>query len=183
MDKVISLTQRKTVADYARLPEGTPIQLINGEFIMSPSPVRKHQRIITRLGNQLYIAAEARHLGEVYYAPFDVHVSRNDVYQPDLLFVSNEHLHYIEEDGVHGAPDLVIEVLSRSTAGFDLLLKKDGYEKFGVSEYWVVDPMDKTIETFINSPAGFQSSFVGNEGKVCSAVLPEFCVDLQSLFA
>ncbi len=97
MGTSLTLTQRKTVADYVQLPEGTPIQLIDGEFIMSPSPVRKHQRIISRLGNQLYNATDARNLGEVYYAPFDVHVSRKDVYQPDLLFVSNEHLHYIEE--------------------------------------------------------------------------------------
>ena len=183
MESTLTLTQRKTVADYARLPEGTPIQLINGEFIMSPSPVRKHQKIIGKLHLQLGALVERKKLGEVYIAPFDVHVSRNDVYQPDLLFVSNENLHYIEEDGVHGSPDLVIEVLSRSTAGFDLLLKKDGYEKFGVNEYWVVDPMDKTVETFINAPTGFQSSFVGNEGTVCSALLPEFCVELQSLFA
>jgi Uma2 family endonuclease len=183
METALTLTQRKTVADYARLPEGTPIQLINGEFIMAPSPVRKHQKIIGKLHLQLGELVERKRLGEVYIAPFDVHVSRNDVYQPDLLFVSNEHLHYIEEDGVHGPPDLVIEVLSRSTAGFDLLLKKDGYEKFGVREYWIVDPLDKTIETFINSPTGFQSSFVGNKGTVCSAVLPEFCIDFQSLFA
>lgn len=183
MDTTLTLTQRKSVADYARLPEGTPIQLIDGEFIMSPSPVRKHQRIITRLGNQLYIAAEAPNFGEVYYAPFDVHVSRNDVYQPDILFVSNEHLHYIEEDGVHGPPDLVIEILSPSTAGFDLLLKKDGYEKFGVREYWIVDPMAQSIEMFTNSSKGFESKFHGNAGTVCSSILPEFCVKVEELFA
>jgi Uma2 family endonuclease len=183
MENMLTLTQRKTVADYARLPEGTPIQLINGEFIMSPSPVRKHQKIVGKLFLLLSDFVIRKRLGEVYIAPFDVHVSRNDVYQPDVFFVANDGLDSIEEDGVHGPPDLVIEVLSRSTAGFDLLLKKDGYEKFGVSEYWIVDPKDKTVETFINSPAGFQSSFVGNDGSVCSTVLPEFCVDLQSLFA
>ena len=183
MDTAITLTQRKTVADYARLPEGTPIQLINGEFIMSPSPVRKHQKIVGKLHLQLGELVERKRLGEVYIAPFDVHVSRNDVYQPDVFFVANDHLDSIEEDGVHGPPDLVIEVLSRSTDGFDLLLKKDGYEKFGVNEYWIVDPMEKTVETFINSSIGFQSSFAGKEGTACSAVLPEFCVDLRSLFA
>ncbi|HZK76661.1 MAG TPA: Uma2 family endonuclease [Candidatus Kapabacteria bacterium] len=178
----LTLKQRKTIADYQRLPEGTPIQLIDGEFIMSPSPVRKHQKLIGKLHLQLGELVESNKLGEVYIAPFDVHMSRNDVYQPDLLFVSNEHLDDIQEDGVHGPPDLVIEVLSRSTAGFDLLLKKDGYEKFGVKEYWVVDPMDKTIEVFINSPNGFVSSFAGKTGTACSSVLPEFCIDVIALF-
>ena len=183
MDTALTLTQRKTVADYSRLPEGTPIQLIGGEFIMSPSPVRKHQRISMRLGAQLYNVVSPRKLGEVYSAPFDVHVSRSDVYQPDLLFVSSEHLDYLEEDGVHGPPDLVIEVLSRSTAGFDLLLKKDGYETFGVKEYWIIDPVEQSIERFNNDSKGFESSFHSKEGVVCSKVLPEFCVKVEELFA
>jgi Uma2 family endonuclease len=183
MEPAITLRQRKTAADYARLPEGTPIQLIDGEFIMSPSPVRKHQKTIGKLHLQLGLLVERKRLGEVYIAPFDVHVSRNDVYQPDLLFVSNEHLDYFEENGVHGPPDLVIEVLSPSTAGFDLLLKKDGYEKFGVREYWIVDPMEQSIETFTNASKGFESSFHGKAGAVCSFILPEFCVKVEELFA
>jgi Uma2 family endonuclease len=183
MKIAVTLKQRKTVADYARLPEGTPIQLVDGEFIMSPSPIRSHQKPSMRLSAQLYNLVSARKLGEIYSAPFDVHVSRLDIYQPDILFVSTDHLHYIEEDGVHGPPDFVIEILSPSTAGFDLLLKKDGYEKFGVTEYWIVDPMEKTIESFINSPKGFESSFHGNAGTVCSSVLPEFCVKVEELFA
>ncbi len=183
METTLTLTQRKSVADYNRLPEGTPIQLIDGEFIMSPSPIRKHQRISMRLAAQLYNVVLPRNLGEVYTAPFDVHVSRHDVYQPDILFVASEHLGIIEEDGVHGPPDLVIEVLSPSTAGFDLLLKKDAYEKFGVKEYWIVDPNDKTVECFRNSEHGFESRFAGKAGKVCSDVLPEFCVDVSALFA
>jgi len=183
MDTALTLTQRKTVADYSRLPEGTPIQLIGGEFIMSPSPVRKHQKISMRLGAQLYNVVSSRKLGEVYSAPFDVHVSRNDVYQPDILFIASEHLHYIEEDSVHGPPDIVVEVLSRSTAVFDLLLKKDGYETFGVKEYWIIDPMEHSIERFNNASKGFESFFHGKEGVVCSIVLPEFCVRVEELFA
>jgi Uma2 family endonuclease len=182
METTLTLTQRKTVADYNRLPEGTPIQLINGEFVMSPSPIRAHQRIINLLSWQLTGLVEEKQLGEVYTAPFDVHVTRGDVYQPDILFVSTEHLEYVQDDGVHGPPDLVIEVLSPSTAGYDLLLKKDAYEQFGVTEYWIVDPKDRTLECFVHTGNEFENVFAGNSGTVCSKVLPEFCVNLAQLF-
>jgi Uma2 family endonuclease len=179
----ISQTQpKKTAADWAKLPEGYKYQLIDGEFVEWPSMTLREHDARMEIGLALYQHVKSRKLGEAMFVPFDVHLTDCDIYQPDIIFVSNENLHYIEEDGVHGPPDLVIEVLSRSTAGFDLLLKKDGYEKFGVKEYWIVDPMDKTVETFINSSTGFQSSFVGKEGTVCSSVLPEFCVELQSIF-
>ncbi len=77
----------------------------------------------------------------------------------------------------------MIEVLSRSKAGFDLLLKKDGYEKLGAREYWVVDPMEQSIEMFTNASKGFESSFRGTMGIVCSSVVPEFCVKVEELFA
>ena len=182
MEATVTLRQVKTVADYMRLDEGTPVQLIGGEFIMSPSPATQHQRISRFLFWRLAELTELKHLGEVFTAPLDVHISKSDVYQPDILFVSNEHSGYIEEDGIHGPPDIVIEILSKRTAGFDLLLKKDAYEAFGVREYWIVDPMQKTVECFLNSPKGYESFFVGSSGKACSTVLPEFCVDVAKIF-
>lgn len=183
MEATLTLRQEKHLEDYLRLEEGTPIQLIAGEFIMSPSPRKSHQRASMRLAGQLYNIVSTRSLGEVLSAPFDVFVGPKDVYQPDVLFVSNEHLSYVEEDGVHGPPDLVIEILSKRTAGFDLLLKKDKYEEFGVPEYWIVDPLHLTVECFRNSANGYENTFSGKIGIVCSLVLPEFCVDVEALFA
>jgi Uma2 family endonuclease len=183
MEATLTLRQEKTVDDYMRLDEGTPVQLIRGEFIMSPSPRSSHQRASFRLSGLLYNVVFPENIGEVFTAPIDVFVGSEDVYQPDIVFVTREHLHYIEEDGIHGPPDLVIEILSKRTAGFDLLLKKDSYEAFGVREYWIVDPMQKTIECFLNSAKGYESTFVGSSGKVCSTVLPAFCVDVARLFA
>jgi Uma2 family endonuclease len=177
-----TLTQPKTSADYMRLPEGTPIQLIAGEFIMSPAALTIHQKISGYLFAKLYNFVEGRGLGEVFHAPTDVHVSYQDVYQPDIMFISNEHTVDIERDGIYGAPDLVIEILSPSTAGYDRGTKKDGYEKFGVKEYWIVDPIEQMLECFTNSPDGFQSVFSGTQGKVCSSILPEFCIDVTSVF-
>ena len=177
-----TLTQLKTSADYMRLPEGTPIQLIGGEFIMSPAALTFHQKISMRISSRLYNFVMERGLGEVFHAPTDVHVSYRDVYQPDIFFISNEHLIDIEEDGVYGAPDLVIEILSPSTASYDRGSKMEAYQKFGVKEYWIVDPKEKKLDCFVNSPNGFQSIFSGMGGIVCSDVLRDFCVDVKTVF-
>jgi Uma2 family endonuclease len=177
-----TLTQPKIAADYMRLPEGTPIQLIAGEFIMSPSPLTFHQRISMRLSSSLYDFVMKRGLGEVFHAPTDLHVSYKDVYQPDIFFISKEHLIDIEEDGIYGAPDLVIEILSPSTAGYDRGVKMEAYQKFGVKEYWIVDPKETTMEAYANAADSFQTTFSGKEGVLCSTALPEFCVDVQSVF-
>ena len=177
-----TLTQPKTSADYMRLPEGTPIQLIAGEFIMSPAALTLHQKISGYLFAKLYQFVTEQSLGEVFHAATDVHVSYQDVYQPDIFFISNAHLFDIEEDGVYGAPDLVIEILSPSTASYDRGSKMDAYQKFGVKEYWIVDPKEKRLDCFVNSPNGFQSTFSGAGGIVCADVLRDFCVDVKTVF-
>jgi Uma2 family endonuclease len=177
-----TLTQLKTSTDYMRLPEGTPIQLISGEFIMSPAALTLHQRISGYLFAKLYQFVSERNLGEVFHAATDVHVSYQDVYQPDIFFISKEHLIDIEEDGVYGAPDLVIEILSPSTASYDRGTKMEAYQKFGVKEYWIVDPKEKRLDCFVNSPNGFQSMFSGTGGMLCSDVLRDFCVDVKTVF-
>ena len=176
-----TLTQPKTAADYKRLPEGTPIQLIAGEFIMSPSPLTSHQRASMYLSTKLYDFVVSRNLGEVFHAPTDLHVSYRDVYQPDIFFVSREHLKDIEEDGVYGPPDLVIEILSTSTAGYDRGPKMEAYEKFGVKEYWIVDPKKRTVECYTNENGKFRP-FEGASATICAKILPEFCVELKAVF-
>lgn len=79
-------------------------------------------------------------MGKVRIAPYDVYFNNRNVYQPDIIFMANENVKNIEENGLHGAPDLVIEVLSPATAKYDLEDKKDVYERYRVKEYWAVDP-------------------------------------------
>ena len=84
-----------------------------------------------------YLAHRAT--GRVYPAPVDVVLSQVDVVQPDLVFVSNDRLHLVTETSIQGAPDLVVEILSPSTARLDRGRKMDAYARFGVREYWIAD--------------------------------------------
>jgi Uma2 family endonuclease len=133
---------RTILQAYRSLPEGTLAQLIQNQIIMSPAPLDRHQRISMELSSELVYHVKRNKLGTVRYAPYDVYLDDKNAFQPDILFVSKENMHLIEEDGIYGAPDLVIEILSPSNSKYDLKVKKDVYERYGVKEYWIVDPED-----------------------------------------
>jgi len=133
---------------FKSLPEGTLCQLINNNLVMSPAPTDPHQKILMDISAQLFFYVSKNQLGEVRVAPYDVYFNRKNVYQPDIVFVAKENINKIKEDGLHGAPDLVIEILSPPTAKYDLEDKKDVYERYGVKEYWAVDPVSKQIYFF-----------------------------------
>ena len=133
---------------FKSLPEGTLCQLINNNLVMSPTPTDPHQKILMDISAQLFFYVSKNQLGEVRVAPYDVYFNRKNVYQPDIVFVAKENINKIKEDGLHGAPDLVIEILSPRTAKYDLEDKKDVYERYGVKEYWAVDPASKQVYFF-----------------------------------
>jgi Uma2 family endonuclease len=182
---MLVLEKPKTAADLARVPDdGAQYELIAGEIIMVPPPTLFHQDILGYLYSTLDTIVRPRRLGKVLPSPVNVYAKNNDVYQPDILFVRRENFSMLAPDGVHGAPDIVIEILSPSNAYYDLKHKKDIYEQIGVREYWIVDPMDRSIECYQNSQKGFETFFLGkNEGRACSRVVPEFCVEVADVFA
>lgn len=172
-----------TYADYARLPEGAPYQLINGNLIMSPAPIPYHQRVSGNIEFLLRSFVKNNNLGEVYYAPIDIYLGEQQTYQPDIIFISKKRLHIIGEKKIEGAPDLVIEILSESTAYYDLKHKKNIYEKTGVKEYWIVDPADKSIEIFVNKNGRFVlKNTVKEKGAIKSELLKGFKIDLRDVF-
>ncbi|RKX73627.1 MAG: Uma2 family endonuclease [Spirochaetes bacterium] len=172
----------KTYADYAKLPEGAPYQLIGGMFVKSPSPTVNHQRIIKRIAQTL-IPLEEKGLGELFHAPIDVYLSDTETYQPDIIFITVERLFIIGEKKIEGAPDMVIEVLSPRTAYYDLGHKMKTYQKSGVREYWVVDPMEKSIELYENAGKVFHlSSKAEKRGEVQSMLFPSLHVCAESIF-
>jgi Uma2 family endonuclease len=133
---------------FENLPEGTPAQLINNQLIMLPAPTPAHQLVLGEIHAQSHFFVKEKKLGTVIMAPCDVYLNRKNAYEPDLIFLANESLHKIKDNGLYGAPDLVIEVLSPATWHYDKGDKKDEYERSGVKEYWLVDPKDKTTEGF-----------------------------------
>lgn len=125
---------------FRMLPEGTRAELINKVIYMSPSPIRKHQEIVGDLFAEVRIHVRQRDLGKVFIAPFDVYLDEeSNAVQPDIIFVSKENLGIVH-DHIHGVPDLVVEILSEGNKDHDLKRKRKLYEKFGIPEYWVIDP-------------------------------------------
>ena len=133
---------------FENLPEGTFAQLINNEIVMSPAPKSIHQIIVSEIFNTLYNYAKANNLGQALVSPVDVFLNRKNAYQPDIIFIAHGNMVNLKENGFYGAPDLVIEVLSPATEKHDRGIKKDVYEKTGVKEYWMIDPVTKMAEGF-----------------------------------
>lgn len=133
---------------FKNLPEGTLIQLIENNLVMSPSPKDRHQEVLEELTFQLTTYIRKKKFGKVRFAPYDVYLDGKNAFQPDLVFISTENLYKIQENGLHGAPDLVIEVLSPSTGKQDKGKKKNVYERCGVREYWLVDPVNKSVSGY-----------------------------------
>ncbi len=96
-------------------------------------------------------------LGEVYAAPFEVLFSKHDVALPDIIFVSKDRAGILTDKNIQGTPDLIVEVLSPRTRQTDETVKRDVYERFGVLEYWIVDPQLQTVRVFRLSGLGFVS--------------------------
>ena len=155
---------------WENLPEGTLCQLINNKLIMSPAPNILHQVVAGEIYVEISLFLRKDHIGKVLIAPTDVHLSKENILQPDLLFIKNENLYKIKEYGLSGAPDLVIEILSPSTSQLDYEDKKSSYERFGVPEYFIVDPYSKKVDSFFlkNKKYETQKTIIG---KINSKIL------------
>ena len=167
---MLTATRKHTVEDYLKLEEGDPYQLLNGDLIRSPAPNIRHQETLAWLLTQLFTGMQQRQLGKIFCAPTDVNFDEENVLQPDILFISNARLDIIKEDGVHGPPDLIIEIISPSSGYYDTKIKKNLYEYHGVREYWTVDPADNEVIGF-RLEEGKYSEFYKGVGELHSEIL------------
>ncbi len=150
---------------------------------MTPAPTPYHQRISRKIEYALIEFTDAESLGEVLDSPIDVYLSETETYQPDIIFISKERLGIIGEKRIEGAPDLVVEILSPATAYYDLRHKMRVYETSGVKEYWIVDPVEKTVEIYENVSGEFKMfSKAREKGGVRSKLLQGFEIQLVKIF-
>lgn len=155
---LLSTKTKYNYSDYRMLPDdGKRYQIIGGYLYMVPAPVPYHQEISWNLEFILSKYVRSKKLGKLYYAPCDVVFSKENVVQPDIFFISKEREHIIGTKNIRGAPDLIIEILSPRTKSIDRKLKFDLYERFGVKEYWIVDPKKKEIEVLVLTENGYIS--------------------------
>ncbi|GGI44045.1 hypothetical protein GCM10008018_05140 [Paenibacillus marchantiophytorum] len=163
-------------------------ELINGvPFSMPPAPSTTHQRILRSMFLELHTFLQGSSC-EVFIAPFDVRLSETEEYdnpdtvcQPDLSVICNPT--QIDDKGGKGAPKLIVEILSPSTAIKDRNQKFKTYEKFGVLEYWIVDPAHQTVEVYGLEQGLFQKRDVfGKEDKLRSFAFSACVVNLGCIF-
>ena len=170
--------------DYQQMPDGPPyFQVIEGDLVMSPSPNLFHQNVAGRLYSLILQFLEKQPLGEVFIAPFDVFLSDTNVYQPDVVFVSRANRSRITEHGIEGAPDLVVEILSPTTARYDKGSKRKTYARTGVKELWLVDAETRTIEVFhLAKDAETPVATYGAEDSMTTPLLAGLKLELAAVF-
>ncbi|MCB9069803.1 MAG: Uma2 family endonuclease [Calditrichae bacterium] len=158
-------------------------EIINGEEIMSPSPLSSHQEILLELTSSMRNFVKSKNLGKVFISPLDVifEEGKNRL-QPDLIFIRKQNLGIVQ-DWIRGVPDLVVEIVSQGSVTLDTVTKKAIYETYGVGEYWIVFPEFACIEVFTLSGNRYElfASKEG-EGSVTSKMLKGFEVHLKEVF-
>ena len=175
-----------TVHDYMQLPEdsGKKTELIEGDFFMSPSPNRFHQKILGRIFGPIWAYLQANPIGEVYAAPFDVTLTDLNVYQPDICYFSKSRYPSLTEHGADGAPDLVVEILSPGSVKHDLGVKKEIYARTGVEEFWSVDPVKRTVTIYQLSENSTTPRATLVAGKTLTTpLLPGLKIKVRDVFA
>ena len=192
MELLLDMKKRYSYADYLTWADDKMRELIDGFIkIMSPAPSTIHQRTSVKLITRLSITIE-KNKGkcEVFVAPFDVRLPQNgektdeqiyNVVQPDICVVCDPSK--IDERGCVGAPDLIIEIQSFSTAKYDLTQKFNLYESSGVREYWVVYPYEKGIEVFLLQPNGkYNEGTKYDKGKIPIHIFDGSEIDFKDIF-
>ncbi|MEM8896244.1 MAG: Uma2 family endonuclease [Bacteroidota bacterium] len=168
-----------TVEDYLQLDEGLLTQLIEGTLVMSPAPAFIHQQVLRELFLQLNTILDS---GELVFAPTDLYIDEKNVLQPDLMFIAADNCHIITSRGVEGAPDLVIEVLSPSNSFIDRNTKKRKCLSVGVKEYWLIDPVNRTLEVYKPADLDTPSLYVVESGAVSPTVFSNHSFEFADIF-
>lgn len=169
-----------TADEFRQLPETMQItQLINGELIVAPSPVSKHQKLVGRVFSFLDDLVPN---GDVMVSPMDVYLDEINAFQPDVFWVAEDSTCQERDGYFYGAPDLVVEILSPSTAKYDKGKKFDSYKEHGVREYWMVDPISDLVEVWQRNENQFKRLGVFGEGDSFTSTTLQAPIPVSKLF-
>ena len=177
--------RRYTYADMLVWDDNTRYELYDGQPVALASPTDIHQKISVALSAQLYNYLNGKRC-DVYTAPFDVRIfeeqgdspeSVDTVLQPDLMVVCDQNK--VDRRGVHGAPDMVIEILSPGTAQYDRLIKFNLYQRAGVREYWIVDPAARVVSVYTLKDGYYRAAAYGADSSVRVGILDDCTIDLS----
>jgi Uma2 family endonuclease len=176
-----------TAAEFRELPETTKIaELIEGEIIVAPSPIKPHQ---DASGNVYFMLRQWLESGKIsgtaQSAPMDVHLDDVNVPQPDVFWVSSDNQKCkLGDDGYwYGPPDLIMEVLSPGTARQDKVTKFALYERHGVREYWIADPAYQNVEVWTLAEEGYTRLGLFRVGDSFTSPVLKQPVDVSAIFA
>lgn len=173
---------RKTIDDYLALEDERRVELIEGEFYVTPSPTFRHQEIVFNIASALRQFVKTRSLGTVAISPLDVLLPSGDAVQPDILFIASANSSIIR-DRIRGVPDLVVEVVSSIAPERDRIVKRDLYAQNGVSEYWIADGESRTVEVFSLEGEEYRERGFYEDGDVLgSPLLAELRLPLAEIF-
>ena len=174
--------KRWTYEEYYRLDDDQRHEIIDGNLLMAPSPDMWHQEWSLNLTLLVATHVKRRQLGKVFVAPFDVALDSENTVQPDLIFVAAANIGIVKQRAIFGTPDLLVELVSPSSVRRDRYDKKDLYARFGVKEYWIGDPANKSLEILTLKEGRYELHCAAEEkGKLTSLGLAGLEFDLTEI--
>lgn len=176
--------RRMTFDEYMRLPEDNRrCELLAGWMVREPSPGEQHQAIVGNLHWLLRDYTRRTGNGRVYLGPFDTILSDRNVVQPDLIYIAAQRTHIVTKKNLQGPPDLAVEVISPYSGRKDRILRVNLYARFGIREYWLVNPEARTVEVFALAGESYGVPRCFRPGTpIVSSVLPNFSPDPDEVF-
>lgn len=182
---VIEAIEKMTVGAFQEMTfdDDNYYELLNGEIVRKKAPTPQHQEAVGNLFTIFNNYAKEKQLGKCYTSPIDVFFDDYNCTQPDILFIKTDRAFIITNNGIEGAPDLVVEVLSPSTFRYDRKEKMAIYKQFGVKEYWIVDTNNRAIEVYVLQDGLYDMQFFAiEEGTIESSVLEGLKLDITQVF-
>lgn len=180
---IVSMSQQRllTYADLENMPDdNNRYEIIDGELFVSPAPRVRHQDVAGYIFAVMRMFVEEQPIGRVFMAPTDVVFDDRNVVEPDIVYIANERRGILNEKNIGGVPSLLVEVVSNSR--MDRVRKRDLYAKFGVDEYWIIDPEADRVEILLRDGNHYAPPIIQETGSLSTTQIPDLKIHLARVF-